>query len=151
VTGADDVHFAIAPNRGVGAGPLREIASGGELSRVMLALLSVATALDGTQTVVFDEIDSGVGGNTARAVGSRLRALADKRQTVCITHLPQVASMAQRHFAVTKHQGDGRGAARAAVDQLDEPQLVAELCRMLGADAADGVARRHAERLLRAA
>jgi DNA repair protein RecN (Recombination protein N) len=150
-SGADVVEFVIAPNRGVPAGPLRAIASGGELSRVMLALMTVATARGDAPTVIFDEIDAGVGGRTARVLGERLRALAARRQVVCITHLPQVASLAQRHFAVTKDPGDGSTPAHAAVEQLDEPQLVGELCRMLGADEADGVARRHAERLLRAA
>lgn len=149
--GADAVEFVIAPNRGVSPGPLRAIASGGELSRVMLALMSVATAAEDAPTVVFDEVDAGVGGKTARVLGERLRALASRRQVVCITHLPQVASLAQRHFAVTKHPGDGASPALATVEQLDRPRLVGELCRMLGADEADGVARRHAERLLRAA
>ena len=79
------------------AGPLREIASGGELSRVMLALMGVA-ADAGPATLVFDEVDAGIGGHTARAVGERLRALAAGRQVLCITHLPQVASLADRHF-----------------------------------------------------
>jgi DNA repair protein RecN (Recombination protein N) len=149
--GGDAVEFLIAPNRGVPAGPLREIASGGELSRVMLALMSVATVSDGSGSVVFDEVDAGVGGNTARAVGERLRQLAGQRQVVCITHMPQVASFASRHFRVVKHPGTVSDPARAEVEQLDRRELVAELCRMLGADARDGTARRHAERLLQAA
>jgi DNA repair protein RecN (Recombination protein N) len=147
--GADVVDFVIATNPGVPAGRLREIASGGELSRVMLALLSVATAADGPPTVVFDEIDAGVGGNTARAVGRRLRELGRRRQVVCITHLPQVASLAGRHFRVVKRSG--RELAQADVQQLDRGELVSELCRMLGAEAADDTARRHAEQLLEAA
>jgi DNA repair protein RecN (Recombination protein N) len=148
--GADTIEFLIAPNRGVPPGYLREIASGGELSRVMLALMSIATAMEGAGTVVFDEVDAGVGGNTARSVGERLRDLASRRQVVCITHLPQVASLASRHFRVEKHQ---RGSAppSAEVEQLDQQELVVELCRMLGADADDGAARRHAEQLLQAA
>jgi DNA repair protein RecN (Recombination protein N) len=148
--GADTVEFLIAPNPGVPPGYLREIASGGELSRVMLALMSIATAMEGAATVVFDEVDAGVGGNTARAVGERLKDLASRRQVVCITHLPQVASLASRHFRVEKHQ-HGSAAPRAEVEQLDQQQLVVELCRMLGADADDGAARQHAERLLQAA
>jgi DNA repair protein RecN (Recombination protein N) len=147
--GADAVELVIAPNPGVPAGALREVASGGELSRVMLALMSVATAAEGAPTVVFDEVDAGVGGNTARAVGQRLRALASQRQVICITHLPQVASLAARHFRVVKSARDGL--ARADVERLARAELVAELCRMLGADTGDGVARRHAERLLKAA
>ncbi|MEA2322181.1 MAG: repair protein RecN, partial [Solirubrobacteraceae bacterium] len=92
-TGGDEVEFLIAPNPGVPAGPLRETASGGELSRVMLALMGVA-AQAGPGTLVFDEVDAGIGGQTARAVGEQLRELAAGRQIVCITHLPQIASLA---------------------------------------------------------
>ena len=125
-SGADEVEFLIAPNPGVPAGPLRDTASGGELSRVMLALMSVAAAA-GPATLVFDEVDAGIGGQTARAVGEQLRALAAGRQVICITHLPQIASMADRHFTIVKdtsrrpgaHDGHaararrGRGGARA--------------------------------------
>ena len=152
--GSDAVEFLIGPNPGVPAAPLRETASGGELSRVMLALLSVATA-EGAGTVVFDEVDAGIGGATARAVGERLRALADARQVVCITHLPQVASLAERHFRVVKraqlHEAATPEVARTEVERLDRAELVEELCRMLGADGEDDAARRHAEKLLRAA
>jgi DNA repair protein RecN (Recombination protein N) len=152
--GSDFVEFLIGPNPGVPAGPLREIASGGELSRIMLALMSVATA-EGSGTVVFDEVDAGVGGGTARAVGERLRGLAGDRQVVCITHLPQVASLAERHFRVTKrkrlHDAREPEVARTEVERLDRPALVEELCRMLGSDGGDEAARRHAENLLRAA
>jgi DNA repair protein RecN (Recombination protein N) len=157
-TGGDSVEFLIGPNPGVAPGPLREVASGGELSRVMLALMSIATSAEGSPTVVFDEVDAGVGGGTARAVGERLRALSAGRQVLCITHLPQVASLATRHFRVVKRTPPlrdasraGAGVARADVERLDRGQLVEELCRMLGADAGDEAARRHAERLLQAA
>jgi DNA repair protein RecN (Recombination protein N) len=146
--GADAVEFLIAPNAGVAAGPLREVASGGELSRVMLAILSVANA-GGAATLVFDEIDAGIGGHTARAVGAQLRALAAGRQLVCITHLPQIASLASRHFSIAKDPA--AEPARTTVSPLDEPAVVAELVRMLGADASDVTARRHARELLRAA
>jgi DNA repair protein RecN (Recombination protein N) len=153
-TGADAVEFLIGPNPGVPAGPLRETASGGELSRIMLALMSVATAA-GSGTVVFDEVDAGVGGATARAVGERLRALSDGRQVVCITHLPQVASLAERHFRVVKRDqlrdATAPEVARTEVERLGRTELVEELCRMLGSDGGDEAARRHAEKLLRAA
>ncbi len=153
-TGSSAVEFLIGPNPGVPAGPLRETASGGELSRVMLALMSVATA-EGSGTVVFDEVDAGVGGATARAVGERLRGLSRERQVVCITHLPQIASLAERHFRVVKH-GRLRDAAqpdvaRTDVERLGRAELVEELCRMLGSDGGDEAARRHAEKLLQAA
>ncbi|HEY2282370.1 MAG TPA: DNA repair protein RecN [Solirubrobacteraceae bacterium] len=159
-TGGDAVDLLIAPNPGVPAGPLREIASGGELSRVMLALItaSVGDERTGTQsageramlgTLVFDEIDAGIGGHTARAVGERLRELGESRQVVCITHLPQIASLGARHFAVVKDTS--ADPTLATVVQLGEPQVVAELVRMLGADDTDVTARRHARDLRRAA
>ncbi len=149
--GGDAVELLIAPNPGVPAAPLREIASGGELSRVMLAILTVAraSAASTEATLVFDEVDAGVGGHTARAVGARLQALGEARQVLCITHLPQIASLGQRHFSIVK---DTRAKpTRTSVVQLDEPQVLAELVRMLGADSADTAARRHARDLRRAA
>jgi DNA repair protein RecN (Recombination protein N) len=146
--GAEHAQFEIAPNPGVPAAPLREIASGGELSRVMLALLSAAHG-GGHSTLVFDEIDAGIGGHTARAVGEQLRVLADGRQILAITHLPQVASFAARHFTIAKDLAVEP--ARASVTQLDDGEVVGELVRMLGADEHDAGARRHAKELLRAA
>src|SRR5436309_1636514 len=146
--GAERVELTIAPNPGVPPAPLRETASGGELSRTMLALMSVANS-GGSETLVFDEVDAGIGGQTARAVGERLRRLAESRQVVCITHLPQIASLAERHFRIEKKTaGD---LARTSVEWLDDGQVVEELCRMLGADTDDAGARRHAEELLAAA
>ncbi|HEV7750241.1 MAG TPA: DNA repair protein RecN [Baekduia sp.] len=147
-TGADAVEFLIAPNPGVPPAPLRETASGGELSRVMLALMGAAN--DGSGAVlVFDEVDAGIGGHTARAVGEQLRLLAAGRQVVCITHLPQVASLAARHFSIAKDTG--REPAVTTVAQLEEKQVVGELVRMLGAPADDVAARRHAKELRKAA
>jgi DNA repair protein RecN (Recombination protein N) len=154
-TGGDAVEFMIAPNPGMKPAPLREIASGGELSRVMLALTSASSqdAKEGTgspkSTLVFDEVDAGIGGHTARAVGERLQMLAQGRQVVCITHLPQIASLADRHFSIAKDTA--AEPASASVAQLDEGAAVSELVRMLGADEQDGVARQHAEDLRRAA
>ena len=152
--GGDTVELMIAANPGLPAGPLREIASGGELSRVMLALLSVAHASDSEgdragPLLVFDEIDAGIGGHTARAVGEHLRALAAGRQILCITHLPQVAAMAARHFTIAKDTQSVP--ARTTVSALDGNGVVGELVRMLGADAGDRGAARHARSLLRAA
>jgi len=145
--GADAVEFLIAPNPGVPAAPLREIASGGELSRVMLALMGVVSH-GSAATLVFDEVDAGIGGQTARAVGDQLRELAAGRQLICITHLPQIASLAARHFSIAKDPATTP--AQATVRELREGELVSELVRMLGADDdADGAARRHAEELLR--
>jgi DNA repair protein RecN (Recombination protein N) len=147
-SGADAVEFLIAPNPGVPAAALREAASGGELSRVMLALMGVAS--DGSEaTLVFDEVDAGIGGHTARAVGAELRALAEGRQVLCITHLPQIASLAARHFSIEKDTASEP--ARTTVRELSASEVVGELVRMLGADADDVAARRHARELLRAA
>ena len=154
-SGPDTVEFLIAPNPGVPAAPLREIASGGELSRVMLALLGVAHGdregdmAGAAATLVFDEVDAGIGGHTARAVGAQLLALAEGRQILCITHLPQIASLAARHFCIEKDTE--AEPARTTVCELRSGQVVAELVRMLGADADDAGARRHARELLKAA
>jgi DNA repair protein RecN (Recombination protein N) len=146
-TGAERVELMLAPNPGVPAAPVRESASGGELSRVMLALMAVAGA-GGAGTLVFDEVDSGVGGQTANAVGERLRALGDGRQVICITHLPQIAAMAERHFRIEKSAA--AEIARTSVERLEDGAVVEELCRMMGADASDAGARRHAKQLLAA-
>jgi DNA repair protein RecN (Recombination protein N) len=146
-SGAERVELMLAPNPGVAAAPVRESASGGELSRVMLALMAVA-GVGGSPTLVFDEVDSGVGGQTAKAVGERLRALGEGRQVLCITHLPQIAAMADRHFRIEKSAAGEM--ARTSVEQLEKGAVVEELCRMLGADASDAGARRHAKELLAA-
>jgi DNA repair protein RecN (Recombination protein N) len=148
-SGADSVEFLIAPNPGVPAAPLREIASGGELSRIMLAIMGVASAAASDATLVFDEVDAGIGGQTARVVGGRLQELAQRRQVLCITHLPQIASLAQRHFSIVKDTA--AEPTRTTVVQLAETDVVSELVRMLGADSEDTAARRHARELRRAA
>ena len=146
--GAERVELMLAPNPGVAAAAVRDAASGGELSRVMLALMTVA-GVGGSPTLVFDEVDAGVGGQTARAVGERLRKLGEERQVLCITHLPQIAALAEGHFRIEK---SARGkSTQASVERLGEGELVEELCRMLGADSSDEGARRHAEELLQAA
>ena len=147
-SGGDEVEFLIAPNPGVPAGPLRETASGGELSRVMLALMGVA-AQAGPATLVFDEVDAGIGGQTARAVGEQLRDLAEGRQVICITHLPQIASLADRHFTIVKDTSSDT--ATTTVTRLERGAVVGELVRMLGAEDGDAAARRHARELLKAA
>jgi DNA repair protein RecN (Recombination protein N) len=147
-TGAERVELLLAPNVGVPAAPIRDAASGGELSRVMLALMTVAGTGE-SRTLVFDEVDAGVGGQTARAVGERLRALGDGRQVLCITHLPQIAALAGAHFRIEKSAETDT--ALTTVEALEGDRVVAELCRMLGAEASDTAARRHAEELLAAA
>src|SRR4051812_33470611 len=144
-TGAERVEFMIAPNPGVPAAPLRDSASGGELSRVMLSLMSVAAG-GGPSTLVFDEVDAGIGGHTARAVGEKLRTLGRDRQVLCITHLPQIAALADKHFQIAKESA--QELARTTVAELESDAIVEELCRMLGADAEDPGARKHALALL---
>jgi DNA repair protein RecN (Recombination protein N) len=155
--GADAVELMLAAAPGLPLAPLREVASGGELSRVMLALLGVAQESQRARrdragdapALVFDEIDAGIGGHTARAVGEHLRQLAGARQVLCITHLPQVAALAQRHFTITRDERTTP--ARTTVRELAGEQVVAELVRMLGAGEGDAAASRHARELLRAA
>jgi DNA repair protein RecN (Recombination protein N) len=132
---------------GLAPAPLRDAASGGELSRVMLALSGLGAGA-GAGTLVFDEIDAGVGGKTARIVGERLRALARGRQVLCITHLPQVASLADAHFRLEKDLGEP---ATALVERLDGEAVVEEIRRMLGGESGDEAADRHARELLAAA
>jgi DNA repair protein RecN (Recombination protein N) len=147
-SGAETVELRLAPNPGLEPAALRDAASGGELSRVMLALCGIGGAA-GTSTMVFDEIDAGVGGKTARAVGERLRALGSSRQVLCITHLPQVASLAETHFTLEKDVSGDR--AIASVRRLDGEGVVEEIRRMLGGEQSDDAATRHARELLAAA
>ncbi|MFA4927084.1 MAG: hypothetical protein WC558_01100, partial [Patulibacter sp.] len=150
-TGEDRCELLLAPNPGVPAAPVRESASGGELSRVMLALLAVVGS-DGAgaaRTQVFDEIDSGVGGQTGRAVGEQLRSLGQAGQVLCITHLPQIAALADRNFAIEKDTTVEP--ARTVVRRLKDREVVGELVRMLGAEEGDKGALRHAKELRSAA
>jgi DNA repair protein RecN (Recombination protein N) len=146
--GAETVEFLVATNPGLPTSPLKDAASGGELSRIMLALCGLDGG-EGARTLAFDEIDAGIGGGTARAVGERLRRLAEGRQVICITHLPQVASLAETHFRITKSTA-GEG-TRADVERVDGGELVAEIVRMLGGEHGDEAASRHARQLLEAA
>jgi DNA repair protein RecN (Recombination protein N) len=147
-SGAERAELMLAPNPGVPAAPIREAASGGELSRVMLALMTVAGTGE-SRTLVFDEVDAGVGGQTARAVGERLRALGESRQVLCITHLPQIAALASGHFRIEKSAADDT--SLTTVEALAGDGVVEELMRMLGAETSDGAARKHAKQLLAAA
>ncbi len=146
--GRETVELRVAPNPGIEAAPLRDAASGGELSRVMLALSGLGPA-GSAATLVFDEIDAGIGGNTARVVGERLKALGKDHQVLCITHLPQVASLADVHFRLEKRVA--KGESLATVERLDGEGVVAEIRRMLGGKKADEAATRHARELLKVA
>jgi len=146
--GRETVELRVAPNPGIEAAPLREAASGGELSRVMLALSGLGQAAT-AGTLVFDEIDAGIGGNTARVVGERLKTLGAGRQVICITHLPQVASLADIHFRLEKDVAAGQ--SFATVERLDGEGVVEEIRRMLGGERSDEAATQHARELLAAA
>jgi len=124
-TGTDEVSFLIRPNRGLPFAPVAETASGGELSRIALAIAAVG----GGETMVFDEIDAGIGGETAHAVGETLRRLAERAQVITITHLPQIATVADRHFSVEKIPGDP---THTRIEQLDDDRRQDEIRRMLG-------------------
>ena len=126
-TGSDAVSFLIRPNAGLPFAPVAETASGGELSRIALAIAAVG----GGETMVFDEIDAGIGGQTAHAVGQTLRRLAERAQVVTITHLPQIASLADRHFRVEKVPGDP---THTRIEPLDEAERAEEIRRMLGGE-----------------
>jgi DNA repair protein RecN (Recombination protein N) len=138
------IEFLISPNPGEPLRPLAKIVSGGELSRVMLALKSVMATASPVHCLVFDEIDVGVGGRTAAVLGRKLAALAETNQVLCITHLPPIASRAATHFHVRKRAAAGR--TRVEVRRLQGDSRVAELARMLGG--AEATATRHAEQLL---
>ena len=128
--GLDDVTFMIATNPGEPPMPLGKIASGGEMSRVLLALRSVMNTKSGANTVVFDEIDAGVSGGTSEKIGIKLKELADGAQVLCITHSPQIASLADTHLCIRKKMADGR--AESEIQELDEGGRVSEIARIIG-------------------
>ncbi|MFO8058411.1 MAG: DNA repair protein RecN [bacterium] len=144
--GADAVSFYISPNPGEDPKPLSRIASGGELSRIMLALRVLLVGGEDIPTLVFDEIDEGVGGAVAEAVGRKLAALAGNHQVLCVTHLPQIAASAERHARVIKHQDKQR--TWTEIEALDEDERVEELSRMMAGMEVTDTARAHAREML---
>ena len=148
-TGADAVEFLFQANPGEELAPLRSVAAGGELSRVMLALNAVPARVGGAPTAVFDEIDAGVGGQIGVAIGERLRRIAERRQVLCITHLATVAARADAHLKVEKRTSGERSSVTAA--PVDGAARVDELARMLAGDHGDEVTQRHASLLLETA
>ncbi len=144
--GADRVEFLISPNPGEEPRPLSKVASGGELSRIMLALKTILVEGDRIPTLVFDEVDAGIGGAVAEEVGKRLKRISEKRQVFCITHLPQIASMARRHYGVSKHVKDDR--TSTDVSLLVKKERVAEIARMLGGKTITEATMRHAEEMI---
>jgi DNA repair protein RecN (Recombination protein N) len=145
-TGSDEVEFLIAPNPGEPMKTVRSIASGGELSRVMLALKTVFAETSGVPILVFDEIDAGVGGTVARCVAQRLASLGRRRQVLCVTHLAQVAGFASAHWRVSKEVAHGRTSVRA--ERLEGERRLEFLAQLLGGRAATEASRKHAQELL---
>ena len=146
--GAEDVEFRITLNVGHDMRPLARVASGGELSRVMLSLKTILARLDRVPTLVFDEVDAGIGGKVGQQVGDMLRRVADSHQVFAITHLPQIAARAHRHILVTK--GARSGVTTADVSALSDEARVPEIARMLGGDAESATSRAHASEMLSA-
>src|SRR5690606_15490461 len=144
--GADEVEFWFAANSGAEPRPLAKSASGGELSRVMLALEVVVAGRDPVPTLVFDEVDAGIGGRTAVEVGRRLARLAEHAQVIAVTHLPQVAAFADSHFVVSK--SDDGTVTSSSVVRLDDEARVDELARMLAGLDESTAAQEHARELL---
>ncbi|HEU5186564.1 MAG TPA: DNA repair protein RecN [Gemmatimonadaceae bacterium] len=148
-TGAEDVQYLVTLNVGHEARPLAKVASGGELSRVMLALKTILARLDQVPTLVFDEVDAGIGGRVGLQVGETLRRVAQHHQVFAITHLPQIAARAHHHIVVTK--GARSGVTAADVTVLSADDRVSEIARMLGGDAESEISRAHARELLQTA
>ena len=148
-TGADEVEFLIAPNPGEELKPVGRIASGGELSRVMLAIKAILAASDQIPTLIFDEVDVGIGGGMAEVVGQKLWLTARERQVLSITHLPQIAALADRHLSISKRVKANR--TETIVRVLDAKERVDEIARMLGAKGRYGTPLQHAQEILEAA
>ena len=144
--GADRVEFLISPNPGEEPRPLAKIASGGELSRIMLSLKTILVEADSIPTLVFDEVDAGIGGAVAEEVGKKLRKVASKRQVFCITHLPQIASMAGSHYGVSKFVKKDR--TDTEVRLLEKKERVDEIARMLGGKTITDATIKHAEEMI---
>lgn len=144
--GMDQVEFLISPNPGEPLRPLAKIASGGELSRVMLAIKTILAGTDQVETLIFDEVDTGVSGRAAQAIAEKLARVASKRQVLCITHLPQVASLADAHFLIQKEMSENETMTR--VERLSDDERVIELARMLGGAEVTTKTKEHAREMI---
>jgi DNA repair protein RecN (Recombination protein N) len=145
-SGIDRAQFTIAPNVGETLKPLAAIASGGELSRVVLALKSMLAHTESVGTIVFDEVDAGIGGAVAEVIGRKLADLAGRHQVICITHLPQIAKFGTHHFRISKQVADGR--TRTVISPLSADERTREIARMLGGEKITRVTLEHAKELL---
>ncbi|MFM0152506.1 DNA repair protein RecN [Paraburkholderia sediminicola] len=147
--GLEQVEFRVAGHAGVPLRPLAKVASGGELARISLALAVIASAASPTPTLIFDEVDTGIGGGVAEVVGRLLHQLGQARQVLCVTHLPQVAARGDHHFQVAK-AGNGKGGTVSSVTSLDRASRVEEVARMLGGLEITATTRKHAKEMLAA-
>ena len=147
-TGAEEVEFRVALNIGHGARALARVASGGELARVMLALKTILARIDRVPTLIFDEVDAGIGGKVGLMVGDSMRRVAGHHQVFAITHLPQIAARAHHHIVVSK--GAKGGVTTADISLVEGEARVREIARMLGGDPESKVSREHATELLAA-
>jgi DNA repair protein RecN (Recombination protein N) len=145
-TGIDQAAFMIAPNVGETLKPLASIASGGELSRVVLALKAILAHTDAVGTIIFDEVDAGIGGAVADVVGKKLGALAKKHQLICITHLPQIARCGDHHYYIEKQVKQGR--TTTTIRPMDREERIREIARMLGGEKLTRTALEHARALI---
>ncbi len=145
-TGIDQATFLIAPNVGEPLKPLSNIASGGELSRVVLALKAILAKIEAVEIIVFDEVDAGIGGGVAEIVGKKLYSLARHHQIICITHIPQIAKFGDRHFNISKHVSKGR--TITTIKALNEKERVQEIARMLGGEKITKATLNHAQEML---
>ena len=144
--GLEQVQFQVAANKGNPSRPLNKVASGGELARISLALQVVASQYTQVPTLIFDEVDTGIGGGVAEMVGKALRALGKKHQVLAVTHLPQVASCGENHWQVRKHSEGEQTVSEISV--LDHHQRIEEIARMLGGEIITDTTRSHAAELL---
>ncbi|MCS0466204.1 DNA repair protein RecN, partial [Burkholderia mallei] len=147
--GLEQVEFRVAGHAGVPLRPLAKVASGGELARISLALAVIASAASPTPTLIFDEVDTGIGGGVAEVVGRLLHQLGQMRQVLCVTHLPQVAARGDHHFQVAKGE-DGEGGTVSTVVPLDRASRIEEVARMLGGLEITATTRKHAKEMLTA-
>ena len=146
--GLEQIEFLVSAHQGIAPRPLAKVASGGELSRISLAIQTVTSEIAQVPTLIFDEVDAGIGGRVAEIVGRMLKTLGKKHQVMCVTHLPQVAASADQQWQVTKTAANGKVLSHATV--LDDKQRVEEIARMLGGVKITETTRRHAAEMLKA-
>ena len=145
-SGLEQIEFLVSAHNGIAPRPLAKVASGGELSRISLAIQTVTSEIAQVPTLIFDEVDAGIGGRVAEIVGRMLKKLGSKHQVMCVTHLPQVAASADQQWQVTKTAADGKVLSHVTV--LDDKQRVEEIARMLGGVKITETTRKHAAEML---